>query len=378
MKENNKKYNAIDFANYHSGAMPPDEMNALEKAALEDPFLADALEGYAFSKDPGKEMDEIRMRLDQKRKQQKVFSIASLSSGNWWKIAAIFILFLGTGYFFFTKNSTKESSLAVNENQARKGNPVIAPPVKNDTAAIEDNLAFGKTSTNKNKNNTDKLSKPTANPIQMSPVEKAAPGEARIREEKSRSEKQGADETGKIIAMNNHKAIRSHITRKDSEEQSFFRSSDTTALVAASSARYKRDTDNTVAMNKTNSTLNEVVVTGYGTEKRKSITGSVSDKLEGKVSGVNVTTDTPYLKEGKENFDQYIKNNAVSVYDSTGERMTANILLSFTLNKKGKPTNIKVLESSCETCEKQAIRLLEDGPKWIGKRGDPGTVRIQF
>ncbi|HEY5392738.1 MAG TPA: hypothetical protein VIJ57_11515, partial [Hanamia sp.] len=188
MKENNKKYNAIDFANYHSGAMPPDEMNALEKAALEDPFLADALEGYAFSKDPGKEMDEIRMRLDQKRKQQKVFSIASLSSGNWWKIAAIFILFLGTGYFFFTKNSTKESSLAVNENQARKGNSVIAPPVKNDTEAIEDNLAFGKTSINKNKNNTDKLSKPTVNPIQISPVEKAAPGEARIREEKSRSE----------------------------------------------------------------------------------------------------------------------------------------------------------------------------------------------
>jgi len=71
MKGNQEKYNASDFARYHSGTMPPDEMHALEKAALEDPFLADALDGYAFSKKPEKELDEIRMRLDKKRKQQK-------------------------------------------------------------------------------------------------------------------------------------------------------------------------------------------------------------------------------------------------------------------------------------------------------------------
>ena len=43
----------------------------------------------------GLELNEIRMRLDEKRKQQKFFSIFSLSSGGWWKIAAMFILFAG-------------------------------------------------------------------------------------------------------------------------------------------------------------------------------------------------------------------------------------------------------------------------------------------
>jgi len=48
MKEKQKKYNAIDFARYHSGTMRPDEMYALEQAALEDSFLADALDGYVY------------------------------------------------------------------------------------------------------------------------------------------------------------------------------------------------------------------------------------------------------------------------------------------------------------------------------------------
>lgn len=141
---------------------------------------------------------------------------------------------------------------------------------------------------------------------------------------------------------------------------------------------YNRDTDNIVAKNKKNATLSEVVVTGYGTQRKKGITGADSDKLEGKVRGVNVTTATPYPKEGKEKFDQYIKDNAVPDFDSTGERITANILLSFTLNKKSKPAHIKVLESSCEACEKEAIRLLKNGPDWVGKSGTTTTVRIQF
>ena len=39
------KYTAADFERYHSGKMSAGEMHALEKAAMEDPFLADALEG---------------------------------------------------------------------------------------------------------------------------------------------------------------------------------------------------------------------------------------------------------------------------------------------------------------------------------------------
>jgi len=42
-------FTAADIEKYHKGLMSPKERHALEKAALDDPFLADALEGYGAS-----------------------------------------------------------------------------------------------------------------------------------------------------------------------------------------------------------------------------------------------------------------------------------------------------------------------------------------
>lgn len=378
MKENNKKYNAVDFIRYHSGIMSPDEMQALEKAALEDPFLADALDGYALSKDHEKDLEEIKMRLDEKRKKQKVFTISSLSSGNWWKIAAMFILFAGVGYFFYAVNSKRETSLVIKKEAAKNENVATISPTKNDTTVTEDNLAFEKGPSNKNGNNIAKLPLPTTRSIEAPPDRRTLPGEIRTGKEKKTEEYLAQNKEKTNTMKNSDKALSSNILLKDSGEKSFFNSPDTIALVAASADSYNPDNKNAAVMNKKNEALSEVVVTGYETKRKKNITGVHSDKLEGKVSGVNVSTSAPYPKEGKEKFDQYITDHALPVFDSAGKRIISNVLLSFTLNKKGKPAHIKVLESSCEACEKEAIRLLKNGPDWIGKRGDSGTVRIQF
>ena len=47
--KNHINYTSEDFKRYYSGTMTAAERHALEKAALDDPFLADALEGYKFS-----------------------------------------------------------------------------------------------------------------------------------------------------------------------------------------------------------------------------------------------------------------------------------------------------------------------------------------
>ena len=39
-------YTAADIEKYWKGKLIPGEMNTMEKAAMDDPFLADALEGY--------------------------------------------------------------------------------------------------------------------------------------------------------------------------------------------------------------------------------------------------------------------------------------------------------------------------------------------
>ena len=41
-----KQYGAADFDRYYSGQMTEQQKHALEKAALDDAFLAEAIEGY--------------------------------------------------------------------------------------------------------------------------------------------------------------------------------------------------------------------------------------------------------------------------------------------------------------------------------------------
>jgi hypothetical protein len=377
MKENQEKYNASDFARYHSGTMPPDEMHALEKAALEDPFLADALDGYAFSKKPEKELDEIRIQLDEKRKQKRAFNIFALSSGAWWRIAAMFIVIAGAGYFFFFINSQKENSLSVKENFAKKEKAEIISRLKDDTSAKEADIAFEKPLAKKNKTNRARSSSPAAKSIQIPPV-KNIEEEKEIKEEKDLSEKHLAGENEKAIVMNNYKEKPVGIPLTDSGEKSFSPSPDVTAMVAPSRSEYLKDSDNMVAMNKAEPSLKEVVVVGYGTQRKKSMTGSVSKKSEGNADGVEASSASPYPKEGKEKFDQYIKDNSTILLGTDGKKLTADLLLAFCLNKKGNPVDIKVLESSCKQCETEAIRLLKEGPKWVGKPGEKGTVRIKF
>ena len=45
-EKNNNQYSAEYIRKYLDGQLSDQDMQALEKAALEDPFLADAIEGY--------------------------------------------------------------------------------------------------------------------------------------------------------------------------------------------------------------------------------------------------------------------------------------------------------------------------------------------
>src|SRR5215204_3107586 len=107
-----KHYTANDIERYHSGLLSAAEMNALEKAALDDPFLADALEGYAHAKTPAADVSLLQERLQQRigkdEKKKRLFYIGS----SWMKVAALFILFAGGGWLIYqTLSKTDEKNI---------------------------------------------------------------------------------------------------------------------------------------------------------------------------------------------------------------------------------------------------------------------------
>ena len=70
-ESSNNNYTAADFERYHAGKMSAAEMHALEKAAMEDPFLADALEGFVFTPTPQNDLELIRTKLFGEKKEEK-------------------------------------------------------------------------------------------------------------------------------------------------------------------------------------------------------------------------------------------------------------------------------------------------------------------
>src|SRR5689334_6481789 len=94
----NNTFSASDIERYHAGKMTPSERHVLEKAALEDPFLADALEGYAFTTTPSADLQKLKDRLQEKL-EKKDSTPFLLRRYNGLKVAAAIILIAGIGWF---------------------------------------------------------------------------------------------------------------------------------------------------------------------------------------------------------------------------------------------------------------------------------------
>jgi hypothetical protein len=111
-KEKNINYTARDIEAYLAGNLSPQQMHAMEKAALDDPFLAEAMEGYEAVK--GKEWNNqlvvLREEIANKGTIAKVIPLHK-SKNNWWKVAAA-IFIIGSGAiltFIFTDDKKEEN-----------------------------------------------------------------------------------------------------------------------------------------------------------------------------------------------------------------------------------------------------------------------------
>lgn len=108
----NKQWGVEDFERYHSGQMPPLEMHALEKAALDDPFLDDALEGYAYTKTPVADIAILKNKLIPQKEPAKIIWYKQKATTQFLKIAATFILFAGLAWLLNNYKEDKPVEIA--------------------------------------------------------------------------------------------------------------------------------------------------------------------------------------------------------------------------------------------------------------------------
>ncbi len=124
-----KTYSASDIEKYQQGLLSPADMHAMEKAALEDPFLADAMEGYAEAGATLQaDLDDLKKRLAQRTEEKtKVIPLggAGKSSFPFMRAAVMIGVLAGAGtlaYLFMFKG--KEQPIA--QAKQEKNSPAVA------------------------------------------------------------------------------------------------------------------------------------------------------------------------------------------------------------------------------------------------------------
>lgn len=106
-------YTAQDIEQYLADKLSPQQMHAMERAALDDPFLAEAMEGYEAmqNKEWNNQLVALREEISNKGTVAKVVPLHK-SKNNWWKAAAA-VLIIGFGVtlaIIFNNNKTEEGT----------------------------------------------------------------------------------------------------------------------------------------------------------------------------------------------------------------------------------------------------------------------------
>jgi hypothetical protein len=129
--KSNIRYSADDIRKYLEGQLTNAEMQAMEKAALEDPFLSDAMEGIEESRKHSVSFEsgisDLQKRLadrisQTKQKKALVFQLAK------WQVAAGILLVMSTATFVVIQinQSTRRSDIA-NTLKKDSGNAKSVP-----------------------------------------------------------------------------------------------------------------------------------------------------------------------------------------------------------------------------------------------------------
>ncbi len=125
-EKNIKHFTVNDIERYWAGKLTPSEMNAMEKAALDDPFLAEALEGYENINTATADINSLRERLERRVDNEAMIVPLKGKKITWLRVAAAIIIIVGIGLFLqqmVFKNQAEPIIVSLDKNKAKEETP---------------------------------------------------------------------------------------------------------------------------------------------------------------------------------------------------------------------------------------------------------------
>lgn len=88
---------------------------------------------------------------------------------------------------------------------------------------------------------------------------------------------------------------------------------------------------------------------------------------------------TPQPVPGMNAYMEYVQRNLKRPADEECRNAKGSVVVIFKIGESGRPYNIRVSQGLCASCNKEAIRLIINGPNWKkGTASDEASITINF
>lgn len=413
-----------DIERYLNGQMNSTEMHAFELAMMNDPFLAEAVDGYKAQWKNIQLQNDLSQLQEQLNVKEKKAAVIKGSFRQWMSIAASLIILLSVSVVLYRIFSSKESGSVKIDAEKKSTAPVIIKDEQAPTIVDSQTVAVNKktvpvlknpvsavaTTEQKNKKQltddtisaiastaTEKQSDEIKSTITTPPANPQAAGIAK-KDNTNAVIYDKAPETkipylykfsGRVVDENNNPLPFANIkepvsgvgTYADVNGNFTMVSADSILNVEAKSVGYSTSLNQIITNREQKIILKDemVIANAPGKENlyernKKRITAMKTEVTE---------METIEPESGWGFYNIYVANNLreteMSGKKPSGDKLS-EVLISFDVNPDGSVANFKVEKSTCKSCNQEAIRLIKEGPRWKSKTGKKERTRfsIQF
>jgi TonB family protein len=394
-----------DIDRYVRGEMSPAEMHALEKKALSDPFLADALEGAMqlsaeeFSTDASWLHEEVKKRASA-TERSITYWVVRIAAGVSIVAVASYLIFYGSSERrFIAENSVQKQDTTIEMD--KDGSTSSDANASGDTLYSEHKETAETTnSSEKARDKNEDVPSSAASPLATVTIEEPA-----VVVEPSRLAEDAATMAADTLISLGPKlvfvegVVKDPIEGKGLPGVNVFVKGTTIGTITDEEGRYRIALDslsrtlqfsfigytqkelNIASADKPESLdvvleqdveqLSEVVVVGYGLTKRKT-------------RELNPILELAQPSGGRGAFKEYLKDSLRYPQQALNSKVQGKVTIQFTVGANGATSDYKVLKGLGYGCDEEVIRLIKEGPKWTPSKKDDQVVtekvkvRIRF
>lgn len=387
-------YSYLDILRYLQYKMSSQEMHEFEKALMNDPFLADTLEGFSASDNSlvKQHLTDIEKAITREPKEARVVPLVTQKTA-WWKVAVLIFVIVFTGaitYSILNNNSggiKSNKEIAATKPQAVEIEKDSIRTVEKPTVSVN-TFTRNHASTNKKIRSGD-IRQTIDTPLNGSKAELAEMYKKETAESLSTSSLAViVPKANDLVRSSQQLQLRSLIKENDLGDKSNEPLENIKANKKISTADVRRDfllKTRDSADKTTKATSNASNNKTLPKEDELSLSEIVITEMRNKNKNLElvITIDSANSAEplgGLKNYQQYLRNQPDFKKGLESFRDVDNkIIVQFFTDNYGHPINVQVPPEIDKTMAEKMIEIISKGPLWKNKQKDKKVkVIIEF